>query len=150
VSATTTPLDTIRIANPCSVPWDAMAGDERVRYCDRCRLNVYNLATMTRQEADDFLRRREGRTCLRLFRRPDGTVLTRDCSAGERPRVVRLLFAGLAFMLLLILLVLGEMERGTTRLGAPADRWGSLRERKPFRAVINWLDPLPPPVEVGW
>jgi hypothetical protein len=149
-----TPLEAIRIANPCHVPWDAMAGDERVRYCDHCRLNVYNLAAMTREEAEDFLRRREGRTCLRLFRRADGAVLTRDCTGGARqsPRRVRLLLAGLLFTLLVAMTALWDGEHGTTKLGSRPDRWGSWRTHEPLRTVLNWLDPPPPPdiIEVGW
>lgn len=62
-----------------------MAGDERVRHCAECNLNVYNLAAMTRREAAQFLLEHQGqRMCLRLYRRADGTFLTRDCPWGLR------------------------------------------------------------------
>jgi hypothetical protein len=61
-----------------------MAGDERVRHCTLCSLNVYNFAEMTRDEVRDLLVRTEGRVCARLYRRADGTVLTRDCPTGLR------------------------------------------------------------------
>lgn len=155
VSASAIALATVRIANPCDVPWDAMTGDERVRFCERCRLNVYNLSAMTRQEAEDFLQRREGRTCLRLFRRSDGTVLTRDCPVGLRAargkvaRAARLLFAGSLLALLAVMAALWWTEQGTTSLGPQPDRWASLRGREPFRSVLNWLDPPPPPPTPG-
>jgi len=61
-----------------------MAGDERVRHCTLCSLNVYNFAEMTRDEVHELLVRKEGRVCARLYRRADGTLLTRDCPTGLR------------------------------------------------------------------
>jgi hypothetical protein len=72
-------LDDIEIATPCSADWNAMPGDERVRHCPDCRLNVYNVAAMSRREAGLLIQQREGRLCLRLFRRSDGTIITADC-----------------------------------------------------------------------
>src|SRR5438067_13528065 len=82
-----TPIDAltkIRIAVPCQASWEGMAGDERVRHCTLCSLNVYNFAEMTRDEVRELLVRTEGRVCARLNRRADGTVLTRDCPMGLR------------------------------------------------------------------
>jgi hypothetical protein len=59
-----------------------MRGDDRVRHCGECRLNVYNLSEMTRQEAEDFLHEATGRVCVRFYRRADGTILTQDCPSG--------------------------------------------------------------------
>ena len=78
------PLDNIRVASPCSADWNAMYGDERKRFCADCKLNVYNLSDMTRNEAENFLMASEGRVCVRYFRRADGTVLTKDCPVGWR------------------------------------------------------------------
>lgn len=61
-----------------------MAGDERVRHCTLCSLNVYNFAEMTAGEVRELLVRTEGRVCARLYRRADGTVITRDCPTGLR------------------------------------------------------------------
>jgi hypothetical protein len=77
-------LDRLRVASPCPASWDEMAGDARVRHCTLCDLNVYNFAEMTREEVQALLQRSEGRVCARLFRRADGTVLTRDCPTGLR------------------------------------------------------------------
>ena len=81
---TADPIDNLRVASPCRTSWDAMEGDERVRHCTLCRLNVYNIAEMTRSEVRELLARNEGRVCMRLYRRADGTVLTRDCPRGLR------------------------------------------------------------------
>jgi hypothetical protein len=77
-------LERLRIAVPCQAAWEGMAGDERVRHCTLCSLNVYNFAEMTRNEVRELLMRTEGRVCARLYRRADGTVLTRDCPTGLR------------------------------------------------------------------
>jgi len=78
------PLTNLRVAAPCEVSWNAMAGDERVRHCSLCSLNVYNVSEMTRDEVRELLMRTEGRLCGRLYRRADGTLLTRDCPTGLR------------------------------------------------------------------
>ena len=78
------PLDNIRIANPCNASWDAMYGDDRVRFCSECKLNVYNLSGMTRREVTELFNLVEGRLCIRFFRRKDGTLLTQDCPVGMR------------------------------------------------------------------
>ena len=76
------PLGNVRVASPCPANWDEMIGDGRRRYCGDCKLNVYNLSGMTRNNAEDLLRRSEGRLCVRYFRRADGTILTHDCPVG--------------------------------------------------------------------
>jgi len=77
-------LDRVRVAAPCSADWKEMRGDERVRFCERCSLNVYNLSAMTRREAERLVVRSEGQLCVRFYRRADGTTLTRNCPVGLR------------------------------------------------------------------
>lgn len=77
-------LDRIEIAKPCPANWDEMTGDERARFCQHCRKNVYNLSAMTAEEAVALVRAKEGKLCVRLYRRRDGTVLTSDCPVGVR------------------------------------------------------------------
>lgn len=57
-------------------------GDDSVRFCNHCRLNVYNLSELSKAEAEALLVSSEGRLCARLYRRSDGTVLTKDCPVG--------------------------------------------------------------------
>jgi hypothetical protein len=64
--------------------WDDMAGNERVRFCSQCKLNVYDISTMTKSEAEVFIANAEGRICAKLYRRADGAVMTRDCPVGLR------------------------------------------------------------------
>jgi hypothetical protein len=82
-------LNDIRIAAPCDADWADMVGDERTRHCGQCSKNVYNLSSMTAQQAAELVREREGRVCVRLYRRKDGTVLTADCPVGLAERAWR-------------------------------------------------------------
>lgn len=60
-------LSNIRIASPCPADWNQMVGDERIRHCAECNLNVYNLSAMTEREAQQLLGGNRGkRMCLRL------------------------------------------------------------------------------------
>jgi hypothetical protein len=79
-----------------------MVGDDRVRHCDSCQLNVYNLSEMTRTEVESLILKTEGRLCGRIYRRTDGTVITRDCPVGLRAvRLKVTKFAGAVFATIL-------------------------------------------------
>lgn len=78
------PLDQIDVATPCQVPWEEMQGDDQVRRCAECKLNVYDLSSLDRAEAEQLVFENEGRVCVRFYRRHDGTVLTKDCPVGLR------------------------------------------------------------------
>ena len=78
-------LNRIGVSTPCKEPWAKMQGDEKIRFCGRCEKNVYNLSAMTTAEAEAIVSGR-GDLCVRLFRRPDGTVLTSDCPVGAKRR----------------------------------------------------------------
>ena len=77
-------VDRLRVASPCPISWEKMNGNDRVRFCQLCNLSVYNIAELTRREATALIAETEGRICARLFRRTDGTVITRDCPVGLR------------------------------------------------------------------
>ncbi|HKS17205.1 MAG TPA: hypothetical protein VJU16_07820 [Planctomycetota bacterium] len=91
-----------------------MTGDDRVRYCSDCKLNVYNFSGMTRREVSELIQLEEGRLCVRFYRRKDGTLVTRDCP-------VRWTWTGaLARMAVLF-------------LGLSVPFWGTV-------IVLNWRD----------
>jgi hypothetical protein len=76
-------LEDVRIAKHCPASWVTMKGDDRVRFCGVCQLNVYNLSNMTRAGAEALISGAGGqRVCVRLYRRVDGTFLTQDCPVG--------------------------------------------------------------------
>lgn len=93
-------LPNIRVASPCTADWEAMTGDARVRACGSCNKNVYNLSEMTRDEAEALILAKEGRLCVRYFKRTDGTILLKDCTVGtSQKRKRRLIAAGAAALL---------------------------------------------------
>lgn len=77
-------LNHVRIAAPCPADWDQMIGNQRVRFCSQCSLNVYNLSGMPRADAESLIARTEGRLCVRFYRRSDGSIITKDCPVGLR------------------------------------------------------------------
>jgi hypothetical protein len=91
-------LDQVTIVTPCRESWDAMTGDDRVRFCARCSKNVHDLSAMTRDEAETFLETHldADDACVRLYRRPDGRVLTSECVQGARNRHARRVAVGVA------------------------------------------------------
>ena len=76
------PLDHVTVAAPCPADWDQMSGNDRVRFCAQCNLNVYNLSALTKSEGESFIANHEGRLCVRFYRRADGSILTRNCPVG--------------------------------------------------------------------
>jgi hypothetical protein len=69
--------------------WDEMEGDDRKRYCQGCRLHVFNISEMDVEEAAQLISDSTDRLCVRLYRRRDGTVLTQDCPVGLRAAIRR-------------------------------------------------------------
>lgn len=101
-------LKSIRIATPCRADWDDMRGDARVRFCGKCEMNVYNLSAMTRAEGEALVREKEGRLCVRLHQRADGTVITSDCPVGlRRARLRARLWASISGAAASVALLLG-------------------------------------------
>jgi predicted Fe-S protein YdhL (DUF1289 family) len=126
------PLDALRIVTPCPIAWSDMSGDDRIRFCGRCRKNVYNVAEMSRSEALAVIERTEGRVCMRLTRRTDGTVVTGDCWTRLRQARRRGLLAFAAMLPVVLaaqlwaqgfgLRALGGLLRGRSSAPPPASR----------------------------
>jgi hypothetical protein len=138
--SSSSPLELITVPVPCQASWDGMRGTDRVRYCSKCRQQVYNLSEMTREAAEALVTGTEGRLCVRFFRRPDGTIITGDCRA--RLRAFRRALGGglgLAAGLLLCLLSWASDRMGRGSSG----EWESvqLRDVEPFRTIMSWMNP---------
>lgn len=134
-------LPRVSVASPCTVDWNSMTGDDQTRHCDQCNFKVHNLSAMSRTEAEAFLQRAgEGRTCIRFFRRADGTIMTRDCPVGvaeRRNRVARTIGRLAA--------ALGIVAAGSA-IASPAKDQGGLGGLQPFAWIRAWFAPvLPPP-----
>lgn len=94
-------LDRVAIKTPCKASWNDMEGDDRVRFCCACSKNVYDLSAMTEDEAEAFLAFHldDQDACVKLYRRPDGRILTSDCPRGAGTRHARrVALAGAAAM----------------------------------------------------
>ena len=76
MSRNTNLLDRINIPAPCSADWDSMKGNDQVRFCSQCNLNVHNLSAMTRKEARKLVAASGGRLCVRYYKKPNGRVQT--------------------------------------------------------------------------
>jgi hypothetical protein len=151
-------LDLIQVASPCPVSWDTMTSDplfgaERKRFCRQCNLHVYNLSDMSREEAEAFISKAEGRTCVRFYRREDGTVLTRDCPVGlraVRQRFVRSVaaLAGMIAALLTGTLFAGRLKHVGENLRRPSEtyaEWIEPGSTHTFNMGV-WVCPTTPPV----
>lgn len=106
-------INNLRVASPCSVGWETMSGDERTRHCQLCNLSVYNISALTDREACDLVTKKEGRLCVRFYRRSDGTVLTADCPVGIRAlrkKAARVATAAFATVLGLFSISYGQKE----------------------------------------
>jgi hypothetical protein len=77
-------------ATPCSARADEPTrGAGRVRYCWRCGLDVYDIASLSAADARAVMGLAEGAPCPALYVRRDGTVMKRDCPEGLRRNRVR-------------------------------------------------------------
>lgn len=97
-------VNKLSVAKPCSMSWENMSGDEKTRLCNACDMNIYNLSEMTSHEITSLIQNREGRLCGRIYKRTDGTVMTKDCPVGlraYRKKISR--FAGASFTAILSL-----------------------------------------------
>jgi hypothetical protein len=129
-------LDRVEVASPCSAAWEEMAGDDRVRFCAHCNLNVYNLSAMSRREAEAFVSPREGRTCIRFYRRADGTMLTENCPVGWRKARQRLK------------LVVGGL---TAAVAGLVSLWLPARPPSPAKQADRQVQkPVPPQPPIQW
>lgn len=116
------PLDNINIASPCPANWDEMYGDDRKRFCGDCKLNVYNLSGMTRDDAERLITNHEGRLCVRYYRRADGSVITADCPVGwakvkQRTKLYATAIASLVIALFTGVLFVSLFSKGRSTIG---------------------------------
>jgi hypothetical protein len=149
-----TPLSQIKIASPCTASWDAMTGDEQVRFCGQCSKYVYNFSAMTERQAETLISEQEGKMCIRFYRRSDGTMLTTDCPVGWgaiKRRAALLGGAGVAIL---------AATFGVFMVGALGSSAGNGNRRvqaiNPVQRVRDWLFPPPacvmgeaPPIPKG-
>src|SRR5690349_20507743 len=61
-------IQQLRIASPCSVDWDSMIGNDRVRFCEHCRLSVHHVDSLSRKQLRRLIARSHGRVCVNYTR----------------------------------------------------------------------------------
>jgi hypothetical protein len=66
----------LQVVAPCHEDWDRMPGGDDIRFCGKCRQNVYNLSELTESQVRELV---QGPACVRFFARGDGTVVTKEC-----------------------------------------------------------------------
>lgn len=143
-------LDTISVASPCRASWDDMVGTDRARFCMQCRQHVYDLSGMNRTQAESLIRSKEGRLCVRFFRRQDGKVMTKDCPFGMRAIGRRLAWVlGIAAAVFLtigtaLLAARSQSEDGVARPSA-LDFFRNLFAPAPKQMIMGGLCPPAPP-----
>jgi hypothetical protein len=77
-------IHALQVAKPCPMSWENMSGDDRTRFCQLCELSVYNISEMTAAEVRSLVENTDGRICGRLYKKADGTIITKDCPVGLR------------------------------------------------------------------
>ncbi len=121
----------LKISSPCPMRWENLTGDDRVRYCGRCQLNVYNLAEMGADEIESIFRTTKGRVCGRLYLRGDRTATLRDCPEGRFNVVRRRVRYAVAGIGVLVFALVCRGVSGPDLSGLP--KWA--------QSIARWIDP---------
>jgi hypothetical protein len=131
-----------------------MVGDDCVRFCGQCKLSVYNLSAMTQEEGERLIIEKEGKLCARVYRRADGTILTKDCPVGVallRKRIVGFSGAIAATLLCVagaaISAIVGQRSREQSL--DPFEGWRPPSFQTVTSTVTRWLNTTPQP-QAGW
>ena len=142
-------LERARVASPCPMKWDDLTptAEEAIRHCQACGLNVHNFADLSTREAERLLQRAAEtgeRLCGVLWRRADGTIITKNCPVGWRAARQRAVRAASRAAAAIGMLLTGGLLLGAQRDGRSA-ALARLRSLEPFRTVSEWISPTPAP-----
>jgi ankyrin repeat protein len=113
-------FDRITIAAPCNADWEAMPGNDQVRFCEHCHLHVTNLSSLTWLQAMRLVEQSRGRLCVRYEQRAAGDILTNQLPPQLHQisrRVTR--FAAAAFSATLSVASAAAQNQSDTRTTAP-------------------------------
>lgn len=69
-------LNNLTIPSPCDADWNAMTGNDQVRFCEHCKLDVHDLSLLTRPQAERLVARSKGRLCVRYHHDAKGRPVT--------------------------------------------------------------------------
>jgi hypothetical protein len=126
-----------RKASPCSSVWDGTPGSERVRYCEQCRLQVYDFSAMDDAEAKEYVFKREEISEPTFYRRKDGKFLTSNCLVGAKREFNQMLVLSGGAVLVIVLIVAFVMmpPPPVTKPVLTAASEGSTREQPTSKVV---------------
>ena len=71
----------IEIKTPCTADWDSMIGDDRIRFCEHCNLNVNDLSQLTPKRVRRLVTKSNSRLCIRYQKRRDGSPIIKAVPA---------------------------------------------------------------------
>lgn len=77
-----------RIASPCDMDWDSMAGNDRVRFCDHCRLTVHNVDFITKKQLRRLIAHSGDRLCVNYQPAPPASPAPIFYKIGRRTSVI--------------------------------------------------------------
>jgi hypothetical protein len=123
----------LRVGTPCPKKWDDLTGNDRVRYCGDCRLNVYNFADMKKAEIERVVRETEGRLCGSLYLRGDRTAAPADCPTQQIRHALRRWITGAVVLLAIVLTWVSRNADRPCPTGLP--KW--------VQATLDIVDPRP-------
>jgi hypothetical protein len=75
-------LNNVTVSSPCTEDWNSMTGNDQVRFCKHCNLDVHNLSQMTRSQAQRLVAQSNGRLCVRYHH--DATGQPQTLPVGQR------------------------------------------------------------------
>ncbi len=104
-------LNALEVIAPCSVDWDNMQGDDKIRLCGYCEKRVFNLVSMTRAEISHLLAAEisSGNSkdvCVQMVKTTDGKLVTSDCVRAREKFALRKYASRLARWVAVILAAL--------------------------------------------
>jgi hypothetical protein len=80
------PIVDFKLASNCPFNWSDTDSKDRVRFCSKCQMQIYNFAGMELPEAEALIFQRENRKEPDLFKRADGKFMTADCPVAMKRR----------------------------------------------------------------
>ncbi|MCJ8329031.1 MAG: hypothetical protein HRT89_00315 [Lentisphaeria bacterium] len=150
----------LSVAKSCPASWNTMSGNDKTRNCSHCRKNVHNISAMTEDEILSFIEKQTETPCIRYYKRPDGTIVTADCSKQELPRLKVFQYAAAIFTFLSPFFlfigcnkkverhIMGDMEAPVVgKMQAPVQQVNPKQKKIPVQNSPQKVEPIE--VEMG-
>lgn len=150
------PLDNLILSYSCPINWDSMDGNERQRFCKQCSKTVFNISDLSKKEANQFLKEKvDSDTCVKFYRRTDGTIKTDNCPRVIRPlrNASRRIFERVSVLTSLILLTICNVLPSHAKPKPVDSAKLPFSIQNPFAAPVTnskaALEPVAAPITMG-